>query len=199
MTTNAKAINDNNTSTAKAAALPKYKVYADLNALKADMDSAVKASKSLQTKIQVIAWGIMCHAVKHKDWTPANTLIATFITELGDGVRKDALVEWFKLAGLTVNEAQDGFDGWKGAEYIRDNADKLKSTMWYSLKKSSPFKGFDLKEAIAQLVKRAKQQQEAKNLAIAGEAKKDAKVTADNADSVVVDLELLAQLEALTK
>lgn len=178
--------------------LPVYKDYADLKALKKAMDKVIADSKSLQANIQVVAWGCLRHAVEHKDWTVANTLVNKFVKELGDGVRKVALIEWFKLAGLTVNEEGSGFAGWGGAEYIVDNADMLKKTMWWKLKPVNPFKGFDLNEEIKRLIEKAEKQATAKAEAEQGTAKKDAKVaTKEDAEKINIDTELLAKLRSL--
>lgn len=178
--------------------LPVYKDYADLKALKKAMDKVIADSKSLQANIQVVAWGCLRHAVEHKDWTVANTLVNKFVKELGDGVRKVALIEWFKLAGLTVNEEGSGFAGWSGAEYIVDNADMLKKTMWWKLKPVNPFKGFDLNEEIKRLIEKAEKQAAAKAEAEQGTAKKDAKVaTKEDAEKINIDTELLAKLRSL--
>lgn len=178
--------------------LPVYKDYADLKALKKAMDKVIADSKSLQANIQVVAWGCLRHAVEHKDWTVANTLVNKFVKELGDGVRKVALIEWFKLAGLTVNEEGTGFAGWCGAEYIVDNADMLKKTMWWKLKPVNPFKGFDLNEEIKRLIEKAEKQAAAKAEAEQGTAKKDAKVaTKEDAEKINIDTELLTKLRSL--
>ncbi|QQM15446.1 hypothetical protein [Kosakonia virus Kc318] len=193
-----KATETKATNTTVNDVVPAYKEYANLAALKKDMDKVLKDSRTLQAAIQVVAWGCLRHAVEHKDWTVANTLINKFVKELGDGVRKVALVEWFKLAGLTVNEQGDGFSGWKGAEYITENADELKKKMWWKQKPVNPFKGFDLNDEIKRLIEKAEKQAAAKMEAEQGTAKKDAKVaTKEDAAKINIDTALLTKLRAL--
>lgn len=160
-----------------------FKTAADLNTA---IDKVVTDSKTLQDKIQNISWGILCHAVKHGDYTMA----ARLVNELADGVRKVALVAYFELAGLKVNEAGDGFSDWAGADFIKSRADELKNTMWWTLKPANPYKGFDLKAELARLLKRAEAEtKKAEGFRQSGDTA--------SAELVKIDSSMLAQLKAL--
>lgn len=164
----------------------KYTAFKSAETLNKAIDTVVADSKSLQGNIQNVAWGILCHAVKHGDYTMA----ARLVNELADGVRKVALVSYFELAGLKVNEAGDGFSDWAGAEFVKSKAEELKSTMWWTLKPANPYKGFDLKAELARLLKRAESEnKKAEGFRQAG----------DNASAelVKIDTSMLAQLKAL--
>lgn len=111
---------------------------------------AVKAVNSARVTVQVAAVATIHHAYEHGDWTYA----AKLVTALGNTVNGKALVEWFKLyGGLKVDDT--GFIGWSGAEHIKNNFDKAKTTMWWELKAQSPFKGFDLEAALQRVLKEA--------------------------------------------
>ena len=161
-----------------------FKTAADLNTA---IDKVVADSKTMQDKIQNVAFGILCHAVKHGDYTMATRLV----NELADGVRKVALVSYFEMAGLKVNEAGDGFSDWAGADFIKSKAEELKTTMWWTLKPANPYKGFDLKAELARLLKRAENEsKKAEKFRQAGDN--------DSAEMVKVDASMLAQLRSLS-
>lgn len=161
-----------------------FKTAADLNTA---IDKVVADSKTLQDKIQNVAFGILCHAVKHGDYTMATRMV----NELADGVRKVALVAYFELAGLKVNEDGDGFSDWAGADFIKDKAEELKTTMWWTLKPANPYKGFDLKAELARLLKRAETEgKKAEKFRQGGDTA--------NAELVKIDSSMLAQLRSLS-
>lgn len=161
-----------------------FKTAADLNTA---IDKVVADSKTMQDKIQNVAFGILCHAVKHGDYTMATRLV----NELADGVRKVALVAYFETAGLKVNEAGDGFSDWAGAEFIKERAEELKTTMWWTLKPANPYNGFDLKAELARLLKRAENEgKKAEKFRQAGDN--------DSAGMVKIDASMMAQLRSLT-
>lgn len=165
----------------------KYTTFKSAVDLNKAIDGVVADSKTLQDKIQNVAFGILCHAVKHGDYTMATRLI----NELADGVRKVALVEYFVLAGLKINEEGDGFSYWAGADFIKNKAEELKTTMWWTLKPANPYKGFDLKAELARLLKKAENEaKKAEKFKQAGDA--------DSAELVKIDVEMLASLKALS-
>lgn len=110
---------------------------------------AVKSVAKARVDVQIAAVAILMHAEKHGDWTKANDLVKG----LGNTINGAALVEWFcQYGGLTIDEDNDCFGGWSGADHIRDNFQAAKGKMWWELKQKSPFKGFDLDAALAKVV-----------------------------------------------
>lgn len=119
---------------------------ADLEKIQA---KAVKSVQSARVQVQIAAVATIKHAYDHGDWTYAQKLV----DGLGNTVNGAALVEWFKrFGGLTTTE--DGFDGWSGKDYIKENFEAAKATMWWGLKKPNPFKGFSLEDQLHQVIKK---------------------------------------------
>ena len=117
---------------------------ADLEKIQA---SAVRSVQSARVKVQVAAVATIRHAYDHGDWSYA----AKLVEALGNTINGKALVEWFKMyGGLKVND--EGFTGWSGKQFIEDNFEAAKSTMWWELKAQSPFKGFDLEDALKRVI-----------------------------------------------
>lgn len=133
----------------------KYTAFKDVAALDKAIEATVKKAHSLRNDIQNVAVGIVLHAYHHGDYTRAES----FTHQLGDGVRGKALVDWFvQFGGLIVGEHEDGksgFVGWKGADFIKENIDKAKATMWWTCKPEAAFDGFDLQDALEKLIAKA--------------------------------------------
>ncbi|CBY88533.1 hypothetical protein [Pantoea phage LIMEzero] len=166
-----------------------YSTYKDVKALDAAIADAVAASHQVRETIQRVAVGILLHAHKHGDYTRA----ASFVKQLGAGVRQKALVEWFQQYGGLIagkNAAgEEDFVAWQGAEFIKAHIDNAKSTMWWNCKPEPAFTGFDLNKEFERLVARAeKAMAEREKLAKAG---KD-----EDAAKVVVDVDALTRLKA---
>lgn len=119
-------------------------------ALDAAIAGVITDSVSLQDRIQSVAVEIMLHCYKHKEFIRAQTLV----DGLGKGVRRTALVEWFKRAGLKVDEAKQQFNGFNAAK-MADKWAQCIAEPWYTMKPENPFAGFDLDAEIAKLLKRA--------------------------------------------
>ena len=117
------------------------------------ISEAIESANTMKAKVQITAVAILMHAEKHGDYTGANALVFG----LGDGVNTAALVEFFiKFGGLTVGDnPKDGFVGWQKAEYIRENFEMAKKTMWWTFKKVNPFAGFDIASEAERLIKKA--------------------------------------------
>lgn len=179
-------------TTEKASKAPKTASKAKQTTVDDHIKSAIKAAVSSRKLIQTAAVEILRHAEKCGDWTKANVLVSG----LPNSVRKDSLVAWFvKFGGLrttisvedaenpdvTLDELMEGFQGWSGAEYIREHFQEAQDVYWDTVKKpSDPWKGFDLKAEIARLV--AKANKEAK--AHKGEA--ELKIDADTLAALAV-------------
>lgn len=133
----------------------KYTAFKDAAALDKAIEATVKKAHSLRNEIQNVAVGIILHAYHHGDYTRAES----FTHQLGEGVRGKALVDWFvQFGGLIVGEHEDGksgFVGWKGADFIKENIDKAKATMWWTCKPEAAFEGFDLQDALEKLIAKA--------------------------------------------
>lgn len=157
----------------------------------AQIDSRIHAisttASTLRDKVQECAILIAIHAAKHGDYSKANKLVDA----LGDGINGTALVEWFcKYVGLTASK--DGFDGWSGKEFIKDNLDLGKANKWYTCKKVNPFAGYDFDKALASLLKQADTMAKARAKAVTeGD---DAKASA-----IVINIDTLRQVRALSK
>ena len=126
----------------------KYVFAANSAELEKIQAKAVRSVQSARVMVQIAAVATIKHAYDHGDWTYAQKLV----DGLGNTVNGAALVEWFKVyGGLTTDDK--GFIGWSGKEYIKENFEAAKSTMWWELKKQSPFKGFNLEAALQQVIK----------------------------------------------
>ena len=126
-----------------------FKATLTLKQIDTEIKSVVDMSKTLQTRIQELAVGIMLHAYNHGDYSRAQTLVDT----LGEGVRRSALVEWFHKAGLDVDE-QKGFVGFNKDIMVKNWAE-VKAAPWYTMKPERPFQGFDMKAELERLIKKA--------------------------------------------
>lgn len=128
----------------------KYTLPKDVAGLEALQASAVKSVQNARVSVQKAAVATIYHAFKHGDWTYAGKLVDA----LGNTVNGKALIEWFKLyGGLKTDDT--GFIGWSGKEYIEANFEKAKAGMWWELKASNPFKGFNLEAALQRVIKEA--------------------------------------------
>ena len=129
--------------------------YADENSCStADVDkavaNAVSAVKSGRVAVQKAGIVILLHAYKHGDYSKATALVEA----LGNGINARALVEWFcKFGGLRTKDGEKGFNGWSGAEFIRDNLDKAKAFPWWTCKQENPWQGFDLQAQLERILK----------------------------------------------
>lgn len=133
----------------------KYKFAADAAGLEKIHAAAVKSVQSARVNVQIAAVATIKHAHDHGDWTYAGKLVEA----LGNTINGKALVEWFKLyGGLKTDDT--GFIGWSGKQHIADSFEKAKAGMWWELKATSPFKGFDLEAALQRVIKEHKAVQE---------------------------------------
>lgn len=156
-----------------------YTSYKDAAELDAAIQAVCVASVSLQQQVQDVAIGILLHTYHSGDWRKANDLVLG----LGDGVRKEALVDWFvKFGGLEASEKDGKFIDFKGVEYIKANIDAAKAKAWWTFRKLNPFAGFDLDAALAQVLKKHEQAvKKAADLANKGDASATGLVKADAA------------------
>ena len=112
---------------------------------------AIESAVTMKKRVQVAAVSILAHAAEHGDYTRA----AILVDGLGQGVNGTALVEFFvKFGGLTVDAEEGGFNGWAGAEYIRDNFEGAKAQPWFELKPVNPWAGYNLEDDVLKLVKK---------------------------------------------
>jgi hypothetical protein len=129
-----------------------YRLAANVAELDKMVENAIASANTMRKRVQVVAIAILAHAEKHGDYTRAQTLIEG----LGHGVNMKALVEFFvRFGGLVVDSEEGGFCDWKGSEYIRENFQNAKATMWWELKPQNPWQGFDLETELVKLIKRA--------------------------------------------
>ena len=160
-----------------------YTIAKNVKQLDAQIETAIQSANTMKAAVQQAAVSIIFHAFTHGDYTRAQTLV----DGLGNGINSKAIVEWFvQFGGLTIDEENKCFGGWKGKDYIKANIETAKSTMWYDLKVQAPFKGFDLNDEIAKLLKKA--------TAMAAEVEKGS----EKAASIKCDLKTLAALTTLS-
>ena len=130
------------------------------------IDKVCVASKTLQSDIHDVAVAIMLHTYKHADFSRAQVLV----DGLGKGVRRSALVEWFKAAGLKVSEQEQKFNGFNKAK-MEDKWGKCLAEPWHTMKPENPFAGFDLDAELARLIAKAEKAM-AKNSALPEDAER---------------------------
>lgn len=153
----------------KATATTKIAIAAPTMTVKA-MDAAIAGviddSMKLQDRIHEVAVAIMLHTYKHADFSRAQVLV----DGLGKGVRRSALVEWFKAAGLKVSEQEQKFNGFNKAK-MEDKWGKCLAEPWHTMKPENPFAGFDLDAELARLIAKAEKAM-AKNSALPEDAER---------------------------
>ena len=112
---------------------------------------AVRGVNRGRDLVQIALVATMLHARNTGDWRSAND----FVAALGNSVNGRAVVDWLvQFVGLKVSEDGKSFDAWSGPEYIKENLNKAKDTMWWNLKVANPFKGYSLEAALQALIKR---------------------------------------------
>jgi len=165
----------------------------------ADVDKvisgAIDAAKTMKKKVQYAAIGCMILAGKEgKDadgveYAELAVIKANYLVEqLGNGVKGEGLVKFMVyMCGFEVNVAvkKDGFIRTKGVEWIKANLEAAKEKAWYDYAPAAPYKGFDLEQQLANLLRMA---DNAVKIAEGDEAK---------AKQVTVDRDMLDVLHAL--
>ena len=149
--------------------------------------TAVNGKKGLQIPLEEAAK----HMAEHGDYTVANTIINQWMDkdlEANLSHEAAAAVKWFvKYCGLK-HDKDEGFNGWQGAAFIRDNfKDGRKNPFYKGITIAKPFE-FNLDAEIAKLVSRA------------NTAMKKQKTAEDNGKEahVQVNTEHLAALKAIS-
>lgn len=167
----------------------KYVFAQDAAGLEKIQASAVKSVTKAREQVQIAAVATIKHAHVHGDWTYAQRLVDA----LGNTINGAALVEWFKTyGGLETDD--NGFIGWKGAQYIEDNFQKAKEKMWWELKKPNPFKGYSLEDALKKVIK----EHEAMQKKVVGLTEEDkAKVNMQVNDATIRQVLALCNFEAI--
>lgn len=173
---------------------PQVNTLADVEKLIA---GAIDSASTMKRKVQFAAVSIMILAGKEGaddegiTWQEHAIKQANYLVEqLGNGIRGDGLVKFFVYkCGFSVNQAlkKEGFINVKGPDWIRDNLEEAKATMWYSFAPANPYKGFDLNEKLNQILKEARN---AQKIASADEEK--AKLIHADADMIDVLSSLLS-------
>ncbi len=134
----------------------KYVSPKDVNELNAIQDRAIKGVHRARDLVQIALVATIIHTAKHNDYSGAQRLVEG----VGNAANGAAMVEFFvRFGGLLVSEDGKGFGGWQGPEYIKNNLDDAKATMWWELKKANPFKGYNAEAEIQRLIKNYKAMQ----------------------------------------
>lgn len=169
----------------------KYAMPKDAAELARMCAKAVKSVQSARVSVQQAAVAVLWHALKHGDYTAATSLV----NDLGNTINGKALIEFFvKFGGLKVDAETNSFTGWKGKDFIEENFNDAKATMWWDLKLQQPFKGFDLEAALQQVIKRHKETQE-KLVGLTEEDKAKVKLTVN--DATIQQVLALCNFEAV--
>lgn len=151
-------------------------------------DKAVKAINSARVAIQVATIATIQHMLHHHDYTVASRLV----DNLGNTINGKALVSYFvKYGGLTVGKVkvvdekgkETEVDAFNGLVKDYDNVvmatfDEAKAKPWWTLKTASPYKGFNLEQALQNVLAQNKRAQE--KLAKGEVSAEDVKVKAND-------------------
>lgn len=124
--------------------------------------AAVAKLEAGKGSIQRVLENTARHIAEHGDWTVANSVIeAMMASERNLSHDAKGAVRWLeKYCGLKIDAEAGEFNGWKGAQYIRDNfAEGRANQYWKSITVAKPFE-FDLNAEIVKLVGRATKAQE---------------------------------------
>ena len=161
----------------------KYTNYKTVAELTKGVDIAEAKTVSARNAVQNVAVGMLKHVAKHGDYSAISSLVARLVDVSSDA---KYLVDWFtEFGGFTQTEGEQGFTGFQGKQFIIDSLEKAKVTMYWSYKATSPYKGFDLEEALAALISKA------------GKASKKAATDDSVSDLVHVDPDVLQALIAI--
>lgn len=168
--------------------------------LKAMVTKAVNSYGKARVAVQTAIVAILCHAIKHNDYSQANVLVVG----LGKTQAARSVATFFRdFGGLSVDEAKTkddeaaGFNTWQGPQYIAERLEAAKATMFWQYKQPSdnPFREYSTEEmarAFIQRVENARKQA----------AKGKARVTDDLSDTTmqavlnIVKFERIASEEA---
>lgn len=125
--------------------------------LKSLIADAIQSAKTMKQKVQIAAVASLWHIEKHGNWNVANHAINQLTKELGEnGVRANALIEWYvQFGGLKYNTETKQFDGFQGAEYIREHFQNAQKTIWDSMRPEPEYTGFDLNAQLQKLLDKA--------------------------------------------
>lgn len=118
--------------------------------LAARIKGVCDTSATLQDDIHAVAVDIMLHVYEHADITFPQALV----DGLGMGIRRVALVEWFKMAGMKVSATEGKFNGFNREKMV-DKWEFVKANKWYTMKPERPFAGFDLQAELERLLAKA--------------------------------------------
>ena len=131
------------------------KTAADTNKL---IDTAIKSAGATRQRIQMAAIGCLYHAYAHGDYTPCGRLVLGLADT---GIRRDSLVKFLAgYGGLHLNtdpatRKEKPFSGWEGKDYIKENFEEAKATMWDKvIEEKDPFVTADLQVALVTLIKK---------------------------------------------
>jgi hypothetical protein len=144
----------------------RYPAVATLADVDKSIEGAIDAAKTMKRKVQYAAVSCMIMAAwdgkdeeTGKEFAELAIDRANYLVEqVGAGVKGEGLVKFLVYkCGFKVNEAtrKDGFYDVANAEWIANNLEGAKETMWWSYAPATPFKGFEFEKELAKLLDRA--------------------------------------------
>lgn len=125
--------------------------FANVKQLDTAIDQIIVGAKNQREMIQCIAVGIVAHAAGKGSGNV--TRAKKLVDGLGNGVRCDSLVAWFAKVGINFDE--DGEVTLDKSMLTSANFSEAKKVMWCDVKKATPYKGFDFKDALVKQLKSA--------------------------------------------
>ena len=157
-----------------------------IDELKDSIAKALDSANTMKKKVQIACVNvlIMCGKAKTDEEKVELVKIANdMVNALGDGIRAKGLIGFFLEFGLTQDWAKpsDGFNGLKSEQHIRENFERSKVEHWYTKAPEAPFKDYNFKALLTNLIKNAK-------------GKNDDK---EHANQIDVDMDLLEVIQAL--
>ena len=103
---------------------------------------------------------LACVAILYKlsvcgDQPTANRQANVLIENLGNGINRNSMLEYFvRFGGMSVTE-ENLLEGWIDKQHVKDKFQDAMQIAWWSLKPPPAYKGFNLKAQLDKLYKQA--------------------------------------------
>lgn len=132
------------------------------------IESAISSGKTMRERVQQAVVGIAYHGQKHNDEASVVRWANELLQGMGNGINGATLVKFLtEEVGLIVGKVvtvddktgkekkEDAFTEWKGAQFVQQNWENILSKPWWEAKQAAPFKGFNLIDALEDVLKKA--------------------------------------------